>query len=327
MENGLEGQIAGPRYWSADDAANRLQKRIRSGECIAFLGSGPSTDAGYPSWVKLVKQLCSGTGVECPATLELEPADTLFRLGDACRHADEDKYCDILFRLFAFEPPPDIPETLHCVATLRFKSYVTTTFDPLLRRALEFENTRRCDGLYWYPSTPAAALEKRSLLHIHGKIDPGSVPDPSAIVLTGRDFEEAYDPAEAPLWSFCQQLFTYYPCCFIGCGLKEPVFAKLLAVCRRIRAKVARLGGVGSPPEHFALLPQYDIRQFDTMELPRQKIRQQEAEEAALLRGLGITVVRYKVIEEKHVGLREFLRDCVGTSSIELRNFPVGVES
>ena len=63
MDNGLEERVAGFEYWRADDAASRLQKRVRSGECIAFIGSGPSASAGYPSWVKLVEELCSETGV------------------------------------------------------------------------------------------------------------------------------------------------------------------------------------------------------------------------------------------------------------------------
>lgn len=324
MKNGVNDQIAPPGYWQEDDASSRLQEKIRSGSCIAFVGSGPSIGAGYPDWIEVVKKLCSETGVDCPAALEREPAETLLRLADNCRQTDADKYCDVLFRLFASEPP-DIPESLHSLAALGFKSYVTTTFDPLLRRALEFEPGRTCDGWYCYPSVPTAALERRSLLHIHGKIDPGSVPSPSVIVLTGKDFDAAYDPANSPLWSFCQQLFTYYSCCFVGCGLKEPAFAKLLEVCHRIRENLQRMGGVGTPPEHFALLPEHTISKIDTtLDRVGEEIHRLEAQETAVFGSLGITVVRYKVIDGKHVGLREFLHGCMGTRSMELRNFPVG---
>src|SRR5664280_3669211 len=32
---------------------DRLVRKINSGECFALVGSGPSTEAGYPSWYQL----------------------------------------------------------------------------------------------------------------------------------------------------------------------------------------------------------------------------------------------------------------------------------
>jgi hypothetical protein len=231
-------------YWPETDA-NRLRERIVSGRCIAFVGSGPSTKAGYPDWAQLLRELCSTTGVSCPDQLELKPVEVFLALADQCQQANESKYCEVLSSRFACEPP-EIPDSIRYLARLPFKSYVTTTFDPLIHKALEDE-PGKCAGVFRFPSLPVA-FESRYLFHIHGKIDVGAAPDPKNVILGTEAFKRAYDTQESLLWGFLQQVLSFHSCCFVGCGLREQEFQALFGTCGRIRKKAASIGGLGVPP-------------------------------------------------------------------------------
>jgi SIR2-like protein len=303
-------------YWPETDA-NRLRERIVSGRCIAFVGSGPSITAGYPSWTQLLRELCDATGVSCPDQLDLKPVETFLALADRCQQTSESKYCGVLSGVFACEPP-EIPDSIRYLARLPFKSYVTTTFDPLLRKALEDESGK-CAGVYCFPSLPVT-FGNTYLFHIHGKIDVGATPDPKNVILGADAFNRAYDPKEALLWGFLQQLLSFHSCCFVGCGLREQEFQALFGTCARIREKAASTGGLGNPPEHFALLPGRDLESYAS----REELQRDEAKDAQVaidLKEVGITVIRYRVLAENHLGATRFLRDCMNTSPVELRSF------
>ena len=262
--------------------------------------------------------------MRCPESLESEPPEALIQLADDCQQASDAKYCEVLSQQFAC-PPHNIPDPIRYLARLPFKSYVTTTFDPLIHRALEDE-PNKCAGIYSFPSLPAK-FEKGNLFHIHGKIDDGAALDPSNVILSKTSFDQAYDPENSPLWSFLQQLWINEPCCFVGCGLKEPEFQKLLGVCARLRDNAMRARGTGDPPERFALFPESSpesVPSFEPNQLERQ--REEEALQGAQLsenlKRVGITVVRYRVSGSEHVALKQFLRECINNTPIEFRKFP-----
>ncbi len=313
-----------PRHWEEGEDADRLKQKIRSGECIAFVGSGPSTGAGYPSWNTLLRELCSATGVVCADQLECKPTETLLALADSCLQANAHEYCNVLSRYFACTPP-NIPDELRYVAKLKFRAYVTTAFDPLLHLALEDEATGNL--VYTYPSLPTE-FNQRHLFHIHGKIEVGSEADSSKIILGSTAFAHAYDGKNSLLWGFLQQLLTYRSCCFVGCGFREPDLQRLFTVCGTIREEIGKMGGLDSAPEHFALLPR-DLPELEVLLEQNEVLRQatereiaaQNSRRAEVLKQAGITVIRYEVEKSRHLGLKEFLRECADIVPIEPGTF------
>jgi hypothetical protein len=195
---------------------------------------------------------------------------------------------------------------------------VTTTFDPLIHKALEDE-PGKCAGVFRFPSLPVA-FESRYLFHIHGKIDVGAAPDPKNVILGTEAFKRAYDTQESLLWGFLQQVLSFHSCCFVGCGLREQEFQALFGTCGRIRKKAASIGGLGDPPEHFALFPGRDMESYASPE-EAQRDQARDAQVDDELKQVGITVIRYRVREQNHLGVRRFLRDCLNTSPVELRSF------
>lgn len=304
----------------------RLREAINSGTCVAVVGSGPSMEAGYPSWTSLIKELCSATGVAYLPQSEgvlVDDVNNLLQLARLCRDATESKYLDVLRSCFA-GAPPSIPDTLRYLAKLHFKSYVTTTFDPLLERALQDEGN--CKAVFTFPQPLPVSFDNVYLWLLHGRIRQNLVSNATDVVLTDRDFEQAYDPT-GPLWGFLYQLLTFHSCCFIGCGLQEPPFSKLLEICREVREKAARAGSE-DPPEHFVLLgdpPQVVINAAEENAPEKAKAMEQQAaqSEADRLLRLGITVVRYQLGGDgQHLRLRDFLRDeCLAPSPIKALTF------
>ena len=168
VRGGRELQFGSQHYcWPPADAG-RLRQLIGSGNCIAFVGSGPSTGAGYPDWKKLISDLCTACNVKGFGPSDALSANRLMRLAEKCRQADEAKYCDVLLRHFA-HVPHDVPEPLQRLAQLPFKSYVTTVFDPLLERALQTQSNSTSLATYRYPSLPIEFVA-RHLFYIHGQI-------------------------------------------------------------------------------------------------------------------------------------------------------------
>lgn len=260
--------------------------------------------------------MCAACGVEPPSVEDREDAGILLGKAEESRHTNEAGYREALIRTFGVEVY-DIPRIYSQLATLRFRSYVTTNFDPMLRTALG-NIPDKCDGVYAYPDLPVQAIGRGRLFHIHGLVVPGAAPDLNRIVLGKADFERAYSDESGTLRSFLLQLFTYNSCCFIGIGLRELELRRLFLACAGVRRTLQLDRPDLTPPRHYALLPMLSKR-IGPRDVHERDL-DAEAVEARTFDELGVNVIRYEPVDERHLGLIQLLDECLELPTVPIRS-------
>ncbi len=173
-----------------------LLKIINSREAWAFVGSGPSNDAGCPSWDALLGQVsgdASRAGVsqllKDPQFEQAKREDLPFAFQLAEQYLTRDGL-EAAVRASLDSCPS--PGQLHQIlAELPFAGYITTNYDGLLERALAQVDAG------WIPVgnvddevRKASGTAERVVWHIHGAVDLPA--DRSRLVLTQEDYEHVY---------------------------------------------------------------------------------------------------------------------------------------
>jgi hypothetical protein len=87
-----------PGYPCDDPRYPEMSRLVRSRECVAFIGSGPSTSE-YPNWGDAVSQICTFCGLLPLTKGEKENEDILLDRVDEARK-NEEKYCEALMQIF-----------------------------------------------------------------------------------------------------------------------------------------------------------------------------------------------------------------------------------
>lgn len=274
-----------------------LRDAIRGAQCVAFIGSGPSS-SHYPSWGGLVRKLCETCGIAAELADSADTA-TLLALADECKSRNDVAYCQCLEYEFA-KPVTDIPKVYVQVAKLPFKSYITTNFDPLLKEAIQFFG-RRCSGVYSPPSFKYESEGGGALYHIHGLVQPGNKVQLDSLVLTESDFKQAYSELRGTLRSFLTQVLTYESCFFLGGKLQEPELMYVSDLCHVLRKEFQPHYRNSSPPRHWILRPMVWQRDGQARDY------ESEQTEATTYRELGIQVVYYNPVDTDHSGLTMML--------------------
>src|SRR5712691_12634441 len=171
-----------------------LVEIINSGSAWAFIGSGPSADAGGPTWSQLVSRVLAATEHQVKAAIE---ANGLFRAAMAKadypqaletienhvgRPALENAVRNTL--LAVTQPSPLIRH----LTQWPFAGYVTTNYDDLLWKALTQAGAR---GWSRVGNTPSEIRQisgeaTRLVWHIHGGLE--LPPEQSRLILTSSDY-------------------------------------------------------------------------------------------------------------------------------------------
>jgi len=281
---------------SSSEEYKDLQRIVKDGSCVAFIGSGLSAGI-YPSWENLIKKLCERCGVEGAEPYENGEVDTLLERADMAKERDEEMYNTVLTEVFS--PGVNKREAYELLMRLEFKFYITTNFDPLLAN-----ETRRpecqCNGVYCYPDLPYR--RDRVVYYIHGMVRDNKRLE---VILGKRDFDRGYSP-ETPLYSFLHQVFTYEPILFIGCSLREPQLENIFKICHEIRRNIERRKNIRAP-NRYILLPYRFLRTQEMFEMGRD--HRGEEEENNRFKDLGIIPIRYDPKDQQHSGLEEIFRE------------------
>jgi len=250
-----------------DDAFRRL-KRLMTGphKPLALVGSGVSVPSGYPSWPGLLKALAKRLeerdGVPPKLARELD------KIEDAPWQAQV--YEQLLgpseltaYIKQCFASQGSLSEPHLAIASLPFRHYLTTNYDPSIEEALQ-RNNRRAKVLDWTKghavsqfllelARPQAALR---VVYLHGRHD-----WPNRIVLTEASYVERYIKSQDARQRLIA-LFMTHPVVFIGFSMNDPDLANLM------REVTARL--VVRKASHFALM---GYGTDEEKELIRQRMR------------------------------------------------------
>jgi hypothetical protein len=305
-----------PNILYEDPEYGTLQELIRKGSCVAFLGSGLSTTKGlYPGWEKVVSSLCQACGLDEPTPEQEQNVDFMLDLADRACDRDEAAYCRTLAEIFG-KPVVETRRAYDLLMRLKFKSYITTNFDPLL--AMESQKPEHsCRGVYAPPALPAHEINNRAIYYIHGRIEVGVTPQKDQVVLGQRNFEHAYSDTGGTLKSFLHQVFTFQELLFIGCGLREPQLMEVFRICREVRNEIKRERPGYRVPQRYVLLPITLKREID--KTTRRDISTEE-DEVLRFQELDIKVIRYDPIDVNHSAIEEFLENWCNLPPITTRS-------
>lgn len=185
------------------DSLFRLIRLIGSGRSVLFHGSGPSRNFGYPSWELLIDELSTLIEEQDKVSLikrKILNGELLIAAEILKKSVPEEKISELLFQIF--KPKKFVLEKLHHkLVKLKFKTFVTTNYDPLIEQALNsIQNPNVNYGLILDPVGKSKlhsfivqlvndnSLSVRYQLYLHGRFD-----NPSSIVLSYSDYSKKYD--------------------------------------------------------------------------------------------------------------------------------------
>lgn len=173
-----------------------LVDAIRAGRCVAFVGSGFSGAAGFPTWKTLLRELAARPEVE-NIRREIEK-----RLKDKTSHAfDEVAQAieDVIGRDAIVEhlqakcsyvvPSPIMERRRQLLKEIPFRAVLTTNYDRMLKGEIPepctYRQLLRSVHTPWMGTLYVSAKDRkqRPLLKLHGDLD-----KPQTIVLSRRDY-------------------------------------------------------------------------------------------------------------------------------------------
>lgn len=299
-----------------------LISEINRDQCCAFVGSGLSQPAGYPSWSEVIQMLCDAshrkTGEEY-----FDPSKAYRYLAEECRKVlSEAEYKEVL--LSAFHPNGrDSYRSIHQrIREIPFHGYITTNYDLCLEKAgiALGENIRTL----YFPELDISRLRERHIYHLHGVLEPNQVEATiGTLVLSDRDYQFAYEQNDL-VPGFLKQLFPYHTIVFMGFSLGDEDITKVI---RTVQLMLQTLSdyeakeriGIRKPFRQFIFLHQEEIKQEELDKLDARdrdlallKEGKKQEELDAQIRDLALLPIYYRGESRRHSELEtilEFVRE------------------
>jgi hypothetical protein len=194
---------------------------------VAFVGSGPSSDAGVPGWSELIRRVAVELALDSEIVPYLESARFLEAAEFLSRQRSEE---EVQQRIAQEVRRIDQPGVLHdLIVRAPFSGIVTTNYDLLLTTA---DKQRRFDPPVTYRSVSVRDHFRRPFIfHMHGHIN-----EPKSIVLTRTGYDEIVAPQGIAARQFLFNVLGGYSVLFIGFGFRDLNVDTILREGERIGA-------------------------------------------------------------------------------------------
>jgi hypothetical protein len=228
-----EVRHAAPGEWASAEETRvppQLVEAVRKGECVLFIGSGVSMDAGLPDWGELIDHLAGALGI----VPENHRTDLDYYLDLAQWYVESEAeerqpLHDVIREKFgssAGRASPTLAQYL--LMSLPVRYVVTTNYDDLLERTL--------DALRRFPvkvvrQSDVAETGRRDgsfVVKFHGDAD-----DPESIILS-RDQYDSFFQKRPAMTALLEGLLLNQTFFFVGYSLRDPDF-------RQIHSRVATM--------------------------------------------------------------------------------------
>lgn len=198
-----------------------LVDAVRRGECVLFVGSGLSSEAGLPGWDELVTRLASALGVVPEPRRDTEYYLDLAQWYRESPLEQEKPLAEIVRETFA--AAGDVRPTLahYLLMGLPVQYVVTTNYDDLLEVALR---ALRRYPLVVVEQSEVAGTGRRDGVHVvklHGDARRGK-----GFVLSRDDYEAFFQDRPA-LASLLEGLLLNQTFLFTGYSLRDPDFRQI----------------------------------------------------------------------------------------------------
>ena len=179
---------------------------------IAFVGSGPSCDAGVPGWANLIRRVAVDLGLDA----EIESSLSSGRFLEAAQFLSRERSEQEVQRRVAMEVQRVTqPGRLHeVISNSPFSAVITSNYDLLLSRAAP---PGKFDSPVTYRTvTVRDHFHRRFVLHLHGNVN-----EPETIVLTRNGYDQIVAPQAVAARQFLFSVLGGYVILFIGFGFRD----------------------------------------------------------------------------------------------------------
>ncbi len=179
---------------------------------VAFIGSGPSCDAGLPSWSELIRRVAVDLSLAGAVAPYLASGQFLEAAQFLSRSRSEDEVQQrVAKELRRFDRPGGLHEL---IVRAPFSGIVTTNYDLLLTSA---DRNNQFDPPVTFRNVSVRDhFHRRFLLHMHGHVN-----EPETIVLTRKGYDQIVAPTAAPARQFLANVLGLYSVLFIGFGFRD----------------------------------------------------------------------------------------------------------
>jgi SIR2-like domain len=273
------------------DIPKELLDQVGGGNCVVFVGAGPSQGAGLPSWPQLLRQMldwAQAHGVDVSDRAEFEgyiaKDDPLLAAEELQERMGDERFRRFMaevFRKHGLKPT----EAHLLIPRIPFAAAVTTNYDDLLETAYTLVNSEKPHVFtHRDVSELSAALRTGEfyVLKAHGTID-----RMDTIVLGRKSYRDVIH-ANPPYRQHLTSLFSGKTVLFLGFGLTDPDLLLLLDEMRAVFS--------GHTGHHFALM--------DERQVPAIKRKRFESD-------YGIVIIPYTPSAPDHPEVRVFLESLV----------------
>jgi len=323
-------------HWTRSEDEKTFEElltSIRSGNCAAFIGSGLSKNANYPTWGELLLNFSSF--VEQRTGKIVTPSDDYYLWAEKCKETLDDDQQYQEFLLDQFGPHANRQNTTDSyidIDRIPYSALITTNYDPCIINASRSNSTKR--KLHSYPILDAGCLHAESnghIFHIHGIICPDIYPlDPKNIIFTQSEYDDAYAIGEE-VPNFLYQLVKNHDLLFLGFSLDDKYLLDQVQRIWKIRNEQEQrllAAGLKLPTrKHYAILPTR-VEKSEIGFVKRQEIHHEDLSDDQRFSDYGITVLRYKEHTTVHRNLINIIRQIRQLAGVPLGPSPVlhGIE-
>jgi len=290
---------------------------IRDRPTSVFVGAGLSVHAGYPLLYELIN-LLEAKAVDRNSKIVV--SGDWKNKAQICQDELGNDYFQILIDRFNPDNNRSRFTSIHAnLIQIRFQSFITTNYDSCIELAFRDLGINKVPIVY--PNLMVSKLNNKSIQHIHGYIDPN---DPhssvGSVILTTRDFMEAYSDKLGSVKDFLVKLFSEQNVIFFGFNVsaKDDLWFKILESVKEIRGQRQRNASSRHlPPEperiYLAILENRVEMTEDIYKDRGQEITKEIAEEMVrnqddILRDMGVYPIRYNS-DEFHKSVENIIVD------------------
>lgn len=213
-----------------------LIHKINTGRCFALIGSGPSTEVGYPSWERLTKEVWAAV-IQAKPTADQKSFDQFLARKDypaALRQAEVElgsRSALVAAVQKAFHPVAQtVPHPIYgYLVKWPFACYLTTNYDN------EIEKHLKALGLFFQSisNTIQELAHLRDgasnlIVKLHADISA-----PVRIVLTSKDYDNLISsPEEEPFRARLRQVFEMFNILIVGHSMSDPDLQHILSIAK-----------------------------------------------------------------------------------------------
>lgn len=275
------------RYIDHMDIPRNLIEQIAQGNCLSFLGSGPSMAAGLPSWPQLLRLMIGwgeGEGVDFSDKAEIEQFITdgkyLLAAEELVERLGDDSFRRFMAQIFG--RPGLLPTPIHLLlAQIPFAAQVTTNYEMLSEHGYEATHGVLPPVLTQTDVAELASALRSGEFYIlksHGTIDRIET------MVLGRKQYRALMHGNPAYRIFLEALFSTKTVLFVGFGLTDPDLLMTLDVLQS-----AFQGHTGT---HYALMDESRVSPI---------------ERSRFLKDYRIEIIPYTPSAADHPEVKEFL--------------------